>query len=210
VALVDLHQRRQRTLSAKANERYLRNCNGWIEQSRKYEGQQMSPARARAIMLLKLQAAMPPRATRPSLRNSPSSPPRWKACTAPARTAPATADRECRQLGELEDVLREDRDYDDQLDAWQGWHTIAQPMRKDYSRFADLLNDGASDWASPTPAKLWRSGYDMTPREIAAETDRLWGQVKPLYEQLHCYARTQLQAKYGDRGASPAACCPRT
>ena len=39
--------------------------------------------------------------------------------------------------------------------------------------------------------ELWRSGYDMTPAEIAAETDRLWGQVKPLYDQLHCYTRTQ-------------------
>jgi peptidyl-dipeptidase A len=41
----------------------------------------------------------------------------------------------------------------------------------------------------------------MTPAQFAAETDRLWGQVKPLYEQLHCYARTQLKAKYGDKGA---------
>jgi peptidyl-dipeptidase A len=37
------------------------------------------------------------------------------------------------RLGELSDVLRSSRDYDAQLDAWQGWHTISQPMRKDYS-----------------------------------------------------------------------------
>ena len=39
--------------------------------------------------------------------------------------------------------------------------------------------------------ELWRSGYDMTPAEFAAETDRLWGQVKPLYEQLQCYTARQ-------------------
>ncbi|MBM7093998.1 M2 family metallopeptidase, partial [Streptomyces sp. S12] len=49
--------------------------------------------------------------------------------------------------------------------------------------------------------ELWRSGYDMSPAELSAETDRLWGQVKPLYEQLHCYTRSRLETKYGnDKG----------
>jgi peptidyl-dipeptidase A len=38
---------------------------------------------------------------------------------------------------------------------------------------------------------MWRSGYDMRPGRVrTAETDRLWDQVKPLYEQLHCYAKS--------------------
>ena len=49
--------------------------------------------------------------------------------------------------------------------------------------------------------EMWRSGYDMSPVEMAAETDRLWNQVKPLYDQLHCYARTRLEARYPDRGS---------
>ena len=40
----------------------------------------------------------------------------------------------------------------------------------------------------------------MPPNEIAAETDRLWTQVKPLYEQLHCYTRSRLEAKYPGKG----------
>ena len=49
----------------------------------------------------------------------------------------------------------------------------------------------------------------MPPAQIAAETDRLWGQVKPLYEQLHCYARTKLDAKYGaTRAKSPDGMLP--
>ena len=45
--------------------------------------------------------------------------------------------------------------------------------------------------------ELWRAGYDMTPAEFEKETDRLWTQVKPLYDGLHCYARGKLQEKYG-------------
>jgi peptidyl-dipeptidase A len=188
-------------VSAKAEERNLTQLRGWIEQSRKYEGQQLSPDTARAIQLLKLQADMPP----------PKDPAQLEALTKLASklegmygkgtycSGTGTA-KKCRQLGELEDVLRTSRDYDEQLEAWQGWHTIAQPMRPDYVKFVELSNIGARDMGFADTGELWRSGYDMTPAQFAADTDRLWGQVKPLYDQLHCYARTQLEAKYGDRG----------
>src|SRR5690606_39827410 len=70
---------------------------------------------------------------------------------------------DCRQLGELEDVLRNDRDYDDQLDACRGWHSIAKPMRGDYARFVELVNQGARDMCYGEAGELWRSGSDMPP-----------------------------------------------
>ncbi len=189
-------------LAAKANERWLTQLNGWIEQARRFEGQPMSPQTARSIMLLKLMTAMP----------APRDPAKLAELTRIATKmegmygsgeycSGSGADKQCRQLGELEDVLRSNRDYAVQLDAWKGWHTIAQPMRKDYTRFVALVNEGAKDMGFADAGEVWRSGYDMPPAQIAAETDRLWGQVKPLYEQLHCYARTRLDAKYGkDKG----------
>jgi hypothetical protein len=39
---------------------------------------------------------------------------------------------------------------------------------------------------------MWRSGYDMPEQMFELEVERLWGQVKPLYEQLHCYTRRGL------------------
>ena len=185
-------------IAAKANERWLTQLNGWIEQARQYEGRPMSAATARSIMLLKLMTSMP----------APRDPQRLAELTRIASkmegmygagkycTTPGDASS-CRTLGELEDVLRSNRDYDAQLDAWNGWHTIAPPMRKDYVRFVELVNEGAKDMGFADAGEVWRSGYDMPPAKIAAETDRLWGQVKPLYEQLHCYARTKLDAKYG-------------
>ncbi|MGN6224723.1 M2 family metallopeptidase, partial [Pseudoxanthomonas sp.] len=56
---------------------------------------------------------------------------------------------------------------------------------------------GAKEMGFADAGEAWRAGYDMPPAQFAAETDRLWGQVKPLYEQLHCYTRTKLQATYG-------------
>ncbi len=189
-------------LAAKANEKYLGALNRWIAQSRRFEGQQMSPETARAITLLKLRTAMPAPNDPAKLAELSQIATRMEAAYGAGSYCRQQGDsQQCRQLGELEDVLRNSRDYDEQLDAWQGWHSIAQPMRGDYTRFVELVNEGSRDLGFADAGEMWRAGYDMTPAEIAAETDRLWGQVKPLYEQLHCYARTRLEARYPGRGS---------
>jgi peptidyl-dipeptidase A len=189
-------------LASKANERWLTQLNAWIEEARKFEGQPMSAQSQRAIALLKLMTAMP----------APKDPAKLGELTRIASRMEGAygkgsyctgegASQQCRQLGQLEDVLRRSRDYDVLLDAWQGWHTIAQPMRKDYVRFVELVNEGAREMGYADAGAMWRSGYDMPADDFAAETDRLWNQVKPLYEQLHCYTRDKLQASYGaDKG----------
>jgi peptidyl-dipeptidase A len=45
---------------------------------------------------------------------------------------------------------------------------------------------------------MWLSNYDMPPADMSKEVERLWGQVQPLYNDLHCYVRARLNAKYGD------------
>ena len=44
---------------------------------------------------------------------------------------------------------------------------------------------------------LWRAGYDMPPADFEADIERLWSDVKPLYDELHCYVRSPLQKTYG-------------
>ena len=188
-------------LAAKGNERWLTALNGWVEQARRFEGQEMSPATARAISLLKLSTAMPAPRDADKLAELARIATRMEGMYGAGAYCVEGQTENCRQLGALEEVLRNSRDYDQQLDAWQGWHTISRPMRQDYVRFVELVNEGARDMGYADAGEMWRSGYDMSPVEIAAEADRLWGQVKPLYEQLHCYARTRLEAQYPDRGS---------
>ena len=189
-------------IAAKANERYLTLLNTWIKAAKPFEGQKMSPESARTILLLKLSTAMPPPDDAKKLEELTKIATKMEGDYGAGKYCTGEGDKQqCRDLGELSDVLAKSRDYQAQLDAWQGWHTISQPMRKDYVRFAELVNEGAKGMGFADTGEMWRSGYDMSPAEIAAETDRLWGQVKPLYEQLHCYARTKLKAKYGaDKG----------
>jgi peptidyl-dipeptidase A len=71
-------------------------------------------------------------------------------------------------------------------------------MRKDYARLVQISNEGAKELGYKDVGAMWRSGYDMPADEFAALTDKLWSQVKPLYDELHCYTRGKLNEKYGD------------
>jgi peptidyl-dipeptidase A len=44
---------------------------------------------------------------------------------------------------------------------------------------------------------MWRLKYDMPAEAFTQEVDRLWAQVKPLYDSLHAYVRMKLRQKYG-------------
>ena len=103
----------------------------------------------------------------------------------------------CRDLGELEEVLARSRDWDKLLDAWAGWHTVSREMRPLYARLVELSNEGARGLGWRDTGDLWRAGYDMPAEAFEADTDRLWAEVKPFYEQLHCYVRAELQKRYG-------------
>ena len=101
---------------------------------------------------------------------------------------------ECKTLPELEQILRESRDPKEMLEVWTGWHAVAPPMRDEYQRLVEIANEGARELGYKDTGALWRSKYDMPPDAFSAELDRLWGQVKPLYDSLHCYVRAKLNA----------------
>ena len=99
----------------------------------------------------------------------------------------------CRDETKLKAVLESSRNYDELLDAWTGWHSTAKPMRADYARYVELANEGARGFGFEDLGAMWRSNYDMSAAEFQREAARLYGQVQPLYKELHCYTRNKLQ-----------------
>lgn len=100
-------------------------------------------------------------------------------------------------LGQMTAKMATSRDYDELLEMWQGWRTISPAMKPLYVRQAQLGNEGAQGLGYSDLGAMWRSNYDMPADEFAKELDRLWGQVKPLYDDLHCYVRSELGETYG-------------
>ena len=114
----------------------------------------------------------------------------------------------CLNIDDITKVLATSRNEKEIREAWEGWHTISPPLRKDYQRFAELSNKGAKELGFADTGAMWRAKYDMAPDAFTKELDRLWDQVRPLYLQLHAYVRMKLHQKYGDavpvKGPLPA------
>jgi peptidyl-dipeptidase A len=185
-------------VSALASERGLGRFNALVEDAKRFEGQPMSAATARTIALLKLGTSMPAPRDPKKLREIATIATRLDQTYGAGQWCEGEGpQRVCQNISEITETLAKSRDYDEQLAAWQGWHTVSVPMRADYARFVELANEGAREMGYANTGAMWRAGYDMPADAFAAETDRLWGQVQPLYEQLQCYTRGKLVAKYG-------------
>jgi peptidyl-dipeptidase A len=97
------------------------------------------------------------------------------------------------EMGNLE------RTPDEYAEMWTSWHdNVGAPMRDDYLRMTAIANEGAKELGFADLGAMWRSNYDMDPDQFAAETERMWQEVKPLYMALHTYVRSKLNEKYGD------------
>jgi peptidyl-dipeptidase A len=116
--------------------------------------------------------------------------------------------RPCQDINALSKTLATSRNPAELLEAWRGWHQIAPPMKARYEKFVALGNEGARELGYKDLGALWRSQYDMKADAFAAEVDRLWTQVKPLYDALHAHARRQLIKKYGPAALPPDGSIP--
>lgn len=188
-------------LNARAGERALEYFSKAIKESRRFDGLALDADTARTIKLLQLTDQVTAPAPDDAAKRS-------ELATILARMegeygagkycVTKNGKEQCRNIDELSATIARSRNYDELTEAWVGWHGVGRRMRKDYARFAEIANEGAREIGFADLGAMWRSPYDMKPEEFEAEVDRLWGQVKPLYDQMHCYARTRLARQYGE------------
>jgi peptidyl-dipeptidase A len=187
-----------------------------IKASMAFKGLAVDPDTARMLYLLKVSQSLP----------APSDPARrtelaglaakleglygkGKACT----PGPDGGQKTCRDLQQLSAVLARvgepnPPDAAELKRAWVEWHDVATEMRPLYERLVSLSNDGAHEIGFADLGELWRSSYDLSPADFEKETDRLWKETKPLYDELHCYVRRSLSKKYGKDVVSPTGPIP--
>ncbi len=114
-------------------------------------------------------------------------------------TGTGTYKGEAKKGNDLEALMGSSRDPALTKEMWLSWHdNVGKPMKGDYAKLVALSNNGARELGFADTGAMWRSGYDMPPEQFAALVDKLWAQVQPLYNDLHCYTRARLNARYGD------------
>jgi peptidyl-dipeptidase A len=188
-------------IAADYNERLIAELTRLATSVKRYDGLELPPVLARKFLLLKLQLfSLENPKDREEFTQLASS---LEGEYGKAKYCPKSEKfaGKCLSIGEIEKIFATSRDPDELKEVWVGWHAVGAPMRAKYTRFMELQNQGARELGFKDMGAQWRSNYDMPPEQFSAETERLWNQVRPLYESLHTYVRNQLIKTYGPQAA---------
>jgi len=184
-------------LTARANEALLSAQAELAAQSTRFDDLDLPEELARKLHLLKVTQTMPAPPDAAKTAELAEIAARMEGIYGKGKYCPEGGG-DCLDIGQIENILVESRDPARLREVWEGWHTIsAQGMKDDYRRFVEITNEGARALGFADTGALWRSAYDMEPDAFAAELDRLYQQIRPLYDQLHCYVRARLVEAYG-------------
>ncbi len=184
-------------LSADANTELIAATTEFAEAAKRFDGVDLPVDLQRKMKLLKLSLTLPAPKDEKDRKELTEIAARMEGEYGKGKYCPEGDKGKCLSLPDLENILAESRDPEELKKAWLGWHQIAQPIRKDYVRFVELSNRGAQEMGFKDTGAMWRAKYDMEPDAFAAEMERLWQQVKPLYDSLYTYTRRKLSEKYG-------------
>jgi peptidyl-dipeptidase A len=190
------------TMSADANKEVIAATTELADQSSRFDGLDLPYDLARKLKLLKLSLTLPaPKdpSERDELTRLAAS---LEGDYGKGKYCPDGDKGKCLSLGDMEEIMAKSRDPEELKRIWLGWHQVSPPYRKDYVRFVELSNKGAKEMGFKDTGAMWRAKYDMQPDAFSAEMERLWLQVKPLYDSLYTYTRRKLSEKYG-KGVVP-------
>ena len=193
-------------LAAEANQALIAATMELAGEATRFDGLALPEDVARRLKLLKLSLTLPaPRD--PRLQAELTETAAWLDSTyGKGKYCPPGKD--CLDIGALSRILAESRNPEELREAWIGWHRIAPPMRPRFERFVALANQGARELGFPDMGALWRANYDMPPDAFAVEMQRLWTEVRPLYDSLHAYVRRRLGETYGTTLVPPEGLIP--
>ncbi len=182
-------------IAAQAGEQALAAAGEIALASRRYNGLPLAADSQRKLMLLQLRLSISDAKDRTEYARLASAMSGEYGMAKYCRT-PADANS-CLDLGQLEAIMATSRDPVVLKDAWVGWHQQSLKYKDSYAQFVALSNKGAKEMGFADTGSMWRAQYDMPPAAFAAEAERLWLQVKPLYDSLHMYVRLKLRQTYG-------------
>jgi peptidyl-dipeptidase A len=199
------------TLAAQANQRRIAATTELAKQATRFDGLALPADVARKLLLLKVSLDLPAPPDERKAEELTRIVAGMEGTYGKGKWCRKEADGKdhCLDLEDLSRIMASSRDEKELREVWAGWHTISPPMRKDFTRYVELGNEGARGLGFKDMGAVWRSRYDMPADEFTREVDRLWGQVRPLYQSLHAYVRRRLRETYGaqavpERGPIPA------
>ncbi|XP_066104956.1 angiotensin-converting enzyme 2 [Saccopteryx bilineata] len=116
----------------------------------------------------------------------------------------------------LDNIMHNSSDYNQRLWAWEGWRSeVGKQLRPLYEEYVALKNEFARGNNYKDYGDYWRGDYETegtvdyeyNRSQLIKDVDRIFEEIKPLYEHLHAYVRKKLMDVYPSR-ISPTGCLP--
>src|SRR6267143_7086748 len=184
-------------IAAEANQELNTFSAEMSKKAHEFDKVALPPVMARKMMLLKLASGFPAPADSKEQKELAQVLASLDGDYGKGKWCPDGNAAKCLDVTAVGKLMATSRDPEELKRAWMGWHAVGAPMRQRYARMVELGNKGSRELGFADAGALWRSNYDMPADEFAKEEDRLWEQLRPLYESLHAYVRGQLRKKYG-------------
>lgn len=108
---------------------------------------------------------------------------------------------------ELTEILLTSRDPDELKHIWVEWRKAIGPkVRRLYKDYVVYKNESSILNKFKNAGDAWLRSFES--KDMKEQVKALWDQIRPLYLQIHAYARFKLREKYGDivseKGPIPA------
>jgi len=100
---------------------------------------------------------------------------------------------------EIDEILREETNLDRRLQAWRASKEVGKVLKEGLVDLRRLRNETVQALDYPDFFSYQVSDYGMTTREMMELMQRINRELRPLYRELHTYARYELAKKYGVR-----------
>jgi peptidyl-dipeptidase A len=161
---------------------------------------QLDALTVRQLRMIYLQAADAP-ATLPELVNARIAAEARQAATMDGFEfqwqRPGATNREPITANQMDDLLGASTNLVERLAVWEASKTSGVALKPGLLELRDLRNRVAREMGFSSFFALRAARFGMTVDELMAMNEELVRQTRPLYEQLHAWARQQLAARYG-------------
>jgi peptidyl-dipeptidase A len=97
---------------------------------------------------------------------------------------------------EIDDILRKSRDLNERLRIWTASKEIGRPLKPGLVELVKLRNQVAREMGYHSYFALQVADYGMTVEEMMKLLDDALATTKPLYDELHCFAKYELGARF--------------
>jgi peptidyl-dipeptidase A len=97
---------------------------------------------------------------------------------------------------EITRIFAQSRDYDQLFDIWKSWHENTGPKMKNlFIKIVESHNKGAKNNGFKDMSEFWINDFEDD--HFEEKYDKLFNEIKPLYDQLHLYVKNKLKNFYG-------------